>query len=198
MRRRRSTATSTGLRKCSMTEERALLKRVRDFTEGVVAPVIEEYWARDEFPFEIIPKMAEIGIGGVGYRGIWRGRRQLAAERLRRDGAGAGRCVRRDVLGRAYRPFGGLDLSVRRRGAEAALAAGHDALREDRLVRPDRAAGWLGDVGRDDDDLPARGRRLGSQRPEEMDRQRHLRRHQRDLGTRGGLEPGQGLRGREG
>ena len=94
-------------------------------------------------------------------RRIWRGRRQLAAERFCRDGAGAGRFVGRDVLGRAYRPFGRVDLSVRRRGAEAALAAGHDALREDRLVRPDRTAGRLGDVGRDDDDLPARGRHRG-------------------------------------
>jgi alkylation response protein AidB-like acyl-CoA dehydrogenase len=49
--------------------ERALLKRVRDFTEGVVAPVIEDYWSRDAFPFEIIPRMAEVGIGGVGYQG---------------------------------------------------------------------------------------------------------------------------------
>src|SRR3984957_17271784 len=49
-------------------KERTLLRRVREFTEGVVAPVIEDYWARDEFPFEIIPKMAEIGIGGVGYQ----------------------------------------------------------------------------------------------------------------------------------
>src|SRR5579863_1293886 len=49
--------------------ERALLKRVREFTEGVVAPVIEDYWSRDAFPFEIIPKIAEVGIGGVGYLG---------------------------------------------------------------------------------------------------------------------------------
>ena len=49
--------------------ERALLRRVRDFMEGTIAPVIEECWARDEFPFVIIPKMAEIGIGGVGYQG---------------------------------------------------------------------------------------------------------------------------------
>src|SRR5215475_178448 len=49
--------------------ERALIKRVREFTEGVVAPVIEDYWARDAFPFEIIPKIAEVGIGGVGYQG---------------------------------------------------------------------------------------------------------------------------------
>src|SRR5437879_9740851 len=49
--------------------ERALIERVRAFAEGVVAPVVEDYWARDEFPFEIIPKMAEVGVGGVGYEG---------------------------------------------------------------------------------------------------------------------------------
>src|SRR5258707_12120376 len=49
--------------------ERTLLKRVREFTEGVIAPVIEDYWSGDAFPFEIIPKMAEVGIGGWGYKG---------------------------------------------------------------------------------------------------------------------------------
>jgi glutaryl-CoA dehydrogenase len=49
--------------------ERALLKRVRSFMEGVVAPIIEDYWSRDAFPFEIIPEMAKVGIGGVGYQG---------------------------------------------------------------------------------------------------------------------------------
>ena len=49
--------------------ERVLLKRVREFAEGVIAPVIEDYWSRDAFPFEIIPKIAEVGIGGVGYQG---------------------------------------------------------------------------------------------------------------------------------
>src|SRR5258708_14583703 len=47
--------------------ERALITRVRAFTEGVVAPIIEDYWGRDEFPFAIIPKMAEVGIGGDGF-----------------------------------------------------------------------------------------------------------------------------------
>jgi len=90
--------------------ERALLKRVRSFTEGMVAPVVEEYWARDEFPFEIIPKMAEVGIGGIGYEGYGAagGSRLLngfvAMELARVD------C---DVLGRAYRPFSGVDLPVR-------------------------------------------------------------------------------------
>ena len=58
-----------GIANVMSESERGLLRRVRAFTEGVVAPVIEEYWGRDEFPFAIIPKMAEIGIGGVGYQG---------------------------------------------------------------------------------------------------------------------------------
>lgn len=32
-------------------KERALTRRVRDFMETEVAPVIEDYWARDTFPF---------------------------------------------------------------------------------------------------------------------------------------------------
>jgi len=50
-------------------KERALLGRVREFMESAIAPVIEDYWARDEFPFTMIPKMAEVGIGGIGYSG---------------------------------------------------------------------------------------------------------------------------------
>ena len=49
--------------------ERAVVKRVRDFMEQEVAPIIEGYWVRDQFPFELIPKIAELGIGGVGYDG---------------------------------------------------------------------------------------------------------------------------------
>jgi glutaryl-CoA dehydrogenase len=50
-------------------EERAVTKRVREFMEKEVAPIIEDYWARDKFPFEIIPRMATLGIGGIGYEG---------------------------------------------------------------------------------------------------------------------------------
>jgi glutaryl-CoA dehydrogenase len=49
--------------------ERVVAQRVRDFMEAEVAPIIEDYWARDKFPFEIVPKLAAIGIGGVGYEG---------------------------------------------------------------------------------------------------------------------------------
>ncbi len=50
-------------------KERVVAQRVRDFMETEVAPIIEDYWARDKFPFEIIPKIAAVGIGGVGYEG---------------------------------------------------------------------------------------------------------------------------------
>ena len=49
--------------------ERELVGRVRRFMEAEVAPIIEEYWARDRFPFDIVPKIAKLGIGGVGYQG---------------------------------------------------------------------------------------------------------------------------------
>src|SRR5262249_50474288 len=52
-------------------KERAIAKGVRDFMEREVAPIIEDYWGRDQFPREIIPKLAalEVNIAGVGYRG---------------------------------------------------------------------------------------------------------------------------------
>ncbi len=50
--------------------EAAIAKRVRDFMESEVAPIIEDYWARDKFPFEIVPKLAALNIAGVGYRGF--------------------------------------------------------------------------------------------------------------------------------
>jgi glutaryl-CoA dehydrogenase len=48
---------------------RATLERVRAFMESEIAPIIEDYWGRDQFPFEIVPKLAALGIGGVGYEG---------------------------------------------------------------------------------------------------------------------------------
>ena len=50
-------------------KERSVAQRVRGFMESEVGPIIEDYCARDKFPFEIIPKIASMGIGGVGYEG---------------------------------------------------------------------------------------------------------------------------------
>ncbi|HKA87100.1 MAG TPA: acyl-CoA dehydrogenase family protein [Haliangiales bacterium] len=49
--------------------DRALVAAVRAFAEAHVAPIINEYWTRAAFPFEIIPRMGELGIGGLGYQG---------------------------------------------------------------------------------------------------------------------------------
>jgi glutaryl-CoA dehydrogenase len=49
--------------------ERALLHRVRDFTEKQVAPVINRYWVAAQFPFELIDGLRELGIAGLPYAG---------------------------------------------------------------------------------------------------------------------------------
>ena len=55
--------------------------------------------------------------------GLRKRRRQLAAERPHRHGAGARRLVDRHLLGRSHRAFRRLDLSLRRREQKATLAA---------------------------------------------------------------------------
>jgi glutaryl-CoA dehydrogenase len=50
-------------------EDRALLGRVRAFMEGRVAPIINRYWTRAEFPFELVAPWSELGLGGLPYEG---------------------------------------------------------------------------------------------------------------------------------
>jgi alkylation response protein AidB-like acyl-CoA dehydrogenase len=50
-------------------EELAVLKQVRAFMEKKVAPIITKYWVEDAFPFELIPAIKELNIGGVGIQG---------------------------------------------------------------------------------------------------------------------------------
>ena len=50
-------------------EERALLKQVRTFMETKVAPIINKYWVEDAFPFELLPAIKELNLGGVGMQG---------------------------------------------------------------------------------------------------------------------------------
>jgi len=50
-------------------EDRALQLKVRDFMELEIKPLVNSYWLRDEFPFEIIPKFAELNICGLTYEG---------------------------------------------------------------------------------------------------------------------------------
>src|ERR1700729_1655994 len=50
-------------------EELAVLKQVRAFMESKVAPIITKYWVEDAFPFEILPAIKELNIGGVAMKG---------------------------------------------------------------------------------------------------------------------------------
>ena len=50
-------------------EDQSLLRRVRTFMEEEVAPVITKYWTRAEFPFELIPGYAALGVAGAAYSG---------------------------------------------------------------------------------------------------------------------------------
>jgi alkylation response protein AidB-like acyl-CoA dehydrogenase len=50
-------------------DELAILKRVRAFMENKVAPIINKYWAEDAFPFELLPAVKELNLGGLGCQG---------------------------------------------------------------------------------------------------------------------------------
>src|SRR5271155_4232842 len=50
-------------------EELAIVKQVRTFMEAKVAPLVTKYWVEDAFPFEILPALKELNIGGVGMQG---------------------------------------------------------------------------------------------------------------------------------
>ena len=49
--------------------ERAIRDKVRAFCDQEVVPIINEYWERAEFPFELVPKIAALGIAGGSLQG---------------------------------------------------------------------------------------------------------------------------------
>jgi glutaryl-CoA dehydrogenase len=50
-------------------EERDIRDRVRAFCDEEVTPIINPYWERGEFPFELIPKLAKLNIAGGPIQG---------------------------------------------------------------------------------------------------------------------------------
>jgi glutaryl-CoA dehydrogenase len=46
-------------------EERSILNSIRDFMDTRVAPIINDYWVRDAFPFELLEPLKELHIGGL-------------------------------------------------------------------------------------------------------------------------------------
>src|SRR3954453_1805618 len=49
-------------------DDRKILTNVQSFAEDRVAPIINDYWGRAEFPFELSPHYAALGIAGAGSR----------------------------------------------------------------------------------------------------------------------------------
>lgn len=50
-------------------EDRQTQLKVRAFMEKEIQPIANHYWNKAAFPFEIIPKLAELNICGVTYEG---------------------------------------------------------------------------------------------------------------------------------
>lgn len=50
-------------------DERDVQRRVREFAEREAAPIIASFWERAEFPFQLVPKLSALGIGGGNLRG---------------------------------------------------------------------------------------------------------------------------------
>jgi hypothetical protein len=51
---------------CLRPDERREFMKVRELMEREVAPIITKYWAAAEFPFEVLPKLRELDIVGLG------------------------------------------------------------------------------------------------------------------------------------
>ena len=69
---RESTAASADFYRLDETltdQERDVRDRVRRFADHEVLPIINDYWERAEFPFELLPKLAELGIAGATIEG---------------------------------------------------------------------------------------------------------------------------------
>lgn len=50
-------------------EERSVRDKVRAFCDTEVTPIINDYWERAKFPFELIPKLAVLNIAGGSIKG---------------------------------------------------------------------------------------------------------------------------------
>ena len=50
-------------------QERNVRDKVRNFSDKEVIPIINDYWERAEFPFELVPKLAALGLAGADIKG---------------------------------------------------------------------------------------------------------------------------------
>ncbi len=50
-------------------KQREIQLKVRNFMEDEIRPLVNEYWKKDQFPFEVIEKFKDLNIVGVPYEG---------------------------------------------------------------------------------------------------------------------------------
>ncbi|MGA8854061.1 MAG: acyl-CoA dehydrogenase family protein [Christiangramia sp.] len=50
-------------------QQREIQLKVRNFMEDEIKPLVNEYWKKDQFPFEVIEKFSKLNIVGVPYEG---------------------------------------------------------------------------------------------------------------------------------
>ena len=50
-------------------DDRAIVRRVRGFVSERVLPVINDYWEKADFPYEILPAFGELGVAGTAIHG---------------------------------------------------------------------------------------------------------------------------------
>jgi glutaryl-CoA dehydrogenase len=50
-------------------DDRAYVAAARDFMRAEVAPIINDFWSREEFPHQIWPRVAALDLGGVAIEG---------------------------------------------------------------------------------------------------------------------------------
>ena len=108
-----------------LTEEQELLRRtVREFAEAEMRPHVMAWDEAQQFPMDLLPKLAELGLTGVQFPEEYGGAGMSAVdyciciEELARVVSGD-----RAVGGGAQRPLLGAHRDVRQRGAEAAVPA---------------------------------------------------------------------------
>ena len=164
--------------------ERAVLARVREYCDTQVAPVVNDYWERAEFPPSLVAGYRELGVAGgtlaghgcPGLSPVAEG--LVAAELARGDGSIATfNAVHSGLAMTAIGLLGSEEQKARWLPAMAAVdRLGAFALTEPEARQRRRAAA---------DPRPAASRRqLDTARAQALDRQRHRRRPRRRLGPR--------------
>ena len=164
-------------------EERDLQKAVRHFVDERIRPEVAQWYDEGRIPArELSRELGDLGVLGMHLDGYGCAGTSSTAYGLA--------CLELEAgdSGRALAGLGpGLARDVRHPrarlgGAEAGVAAADGARRGDRLLRPHRARRRLR-PGRHAHARPPRRRRLGPQRHQDVDHQRHRRRRRGRLGA---------------